>query len=186
MSHGPWPASRSRAIATASRSATAIASPSLLEAGYRINEAFDVAIGGVLDRRYGKYDPQPLVPGFSARVFDLQGTSGYVRAGYALNDRLLLTGHFAVRRGDVESTAQQSMAIFLASDAIADDPAFNDPSLYAYRLPGTTYSATVSASWALSDSTSLNLIYADNRTRAAYDLRYDDRAITLSVAYRYP
>ncbi len=157
-----------------------------LEAGYRASEAFDLALGGTLDRRYGKYDPAPQVPGYSARVFDLQGVSAYLRAGYAINDRLLLTGRVAVRRGDIESTAQRSYAIFVASDAIADDPAFNDPNLYAYRLPATTYSGSLAASWILTDSASLNLVYAGNRTRAAYGLEYADRAVTVSIAYRYP
>ena len=155
------------------------------ELGRRFSESFDGAIGVALDRRYGKSDLTD-VPGYSGRVFDLQGQSAHARVGYAPNERLLLTALLAVRRGDVESTAQQNYPILLAADAIADDPAFRDPNLYAYRLPATTYSGTLSASWALSDRSSLNFAYVDNRARAGYGLAYNDRALTLSIAHRYP
>lgn len=155
------------------------------ELGHRFSESFDGAVGIILDRRYGKSD-MPEVPGYSGRVFDLQGRSAYARLGYAVNEKLLLGALMTVRRGDVESTAQQSYPIFLASDAIADDPAFRNANLYAYRLPATTYSGTVSASWALSDRSSVNFAYVDHRTRAGYGLAYNDRALTVSVAYRYP
>ena len=68
---------------------------------------------------------------------------------------------------------------------IADDPAFRDPNLYAYRLPATTYSGTLSASRALSDQSSINFAYVDSRARAGYGLAYNDRALTLSIAHRY-
>jgi len=156
------------------------------EAGHRVTPAFDFSVGVTIDRRYGKFDPKPEVPGYSARVFDLQGRGAYARASYAVDQKLLVAGRFAVRRGDVEVTSQRSTAVYLASDAIADDPAFEDYDLYAYRLPGTTYSTSVNASWAVSDNASLNLALVRNRTDSPYDLVYFDRAITLSFAYRYP
>lgn len=157
-----------------------------LEAGHRFDARFDVAAGLVLDRRYGKFDPHGEFPGYSARVFDLQGRSAYLRGGYALNDKLLLGGRFAVRRGEVVSTSRRTRAIYFASDAIADDPAFDDDNLYAYRLEGTSFSTTASASWALDDASSLNFVYTDNRTRAGYGLNYADRSLMLAFTYRYP
>ena len=157
-----------------------------LEIGRRVSDALDVAAGISAEHRSGDFNPPPPLPGYSARVFDLRGKSAYARTGVALSDRLFLSARLTVRRGDVESTAQQGFAIFVASDAIAQDPAFRDPSLYAYRLHATTYSAQLTASWAMSDRASVNLTYADNRSRAAYDLSYDDRALRVSVALRYP
>jgi len=157
-----------------------------VEFGQRLTPRWEAAVGVVRDRRYGDYDPTPEVPGYSARVFDLQGDSVQARVGYAPTDRLLLALQFAVRRGDIESTAQQGYAIYVASDAIAEDPAFNDPALYAYRLRATSYTSTASASYALTGNASVNLTYVENRARAAYSLAYTDRTLALSLAYRYP
>ena len=89
-----------------------------------------------------------------------------------------------MRRGDVVSTTRINLPIFLASDAIAADPAFGSE-FFAYRLRGTTSTATVNLSWALSDRSSLNLTYADARTKAYDDLDYRNRATTLSLAWSF-
>lgn len=156
------------------------------ELGRRFTDALELSAGSTLERRLGRHDPEAEVPGYSARVFDLHGLRGFLRGSYALGEALLLGGEVGVRRGFVESTAQQSLAIFTASDALADDPAFRDERLYAYRLRATTYFGALNASWAMSDKMSLNFSYADHRSRAANRLSYDDRAITLSLLYRYP
>jgi hypothetical protein len=153
------------------------------ELGQRFSEAFDASVGAVYDRRHADND-LPVVPGISGKVFDVRGKSAFVRAGYALSEQLLLGANFAVRRGDVVSTTRQNLAIFLASDAIAADPAFGDD-FFAYRLRGTTRTASLSSSWALSDRSSLNLRYADDRTRAYEGLDYRGRVAELSFMYSY-
>jgi hypothetical protein len=153
------------------------------EAGQRFSEAFDASIGAVYDRRDARND-LPVVPGISGRVFEVRGKSAFVRAGYALNEQLHLGANFAVRRGDVVSTTRQNLEIFLASDAIAADPAFGDD-FFAYRLRGTTRTATVTSSWALSDRSSLNFRYADERTRAYEGLDYRGRIAELSLVFSY-
>ena len=77
----------------------------------------------------------------SGEVFSLIGRSAYFQVGYTIDEPWLLSVNGAVRRGDVESTSQQGLPVFLASTAIAPDPAFNDPNLFAYRLPGTTWTS---------------------------------------------
>jgi hypothetical protein len=153
------------------------------ELGQRFSETFDASIGAVYDRRRADND-LPVVPGISGRVFDVRGKSAFVRAGYALSEQLQLGANFAVRRGDVVSTTRQNLAIFLASDAIAADPAFGDD-FFAYRLRGTTRTASLSSSWALSDRSSLNLRYADDRTRAYEGLDYRGHVAELSFVYSY-
>ena len=64
------------------------------------------------------------VPGIPGNVFDLRGYGGYARVGYAVTATLYADARLAVRRGDVESTAQQSLPIFLVSSAIAEDRVF--------------------------------------------------------------
>jgi hypothetical protein len=153
------------------------------ELGQRFSESFDASIGAVYDRRDADKD-LPVVPGISGRVFDVRGKSAFVRAGYAISEQLQVGANFAVRRGDVVSTTRQNLAIFLASDAIAADPAFGDD-FFAYRLRGTTRTASLSASWALSDHSSLNLRYADERTRAYDELDYRGGTAELSFTYSY-
>jgi len=157
-----------------------------VELGQRFSARTEARLRVDLDHRIARHDAEPEVPGYSTRVFDLRGRSIQAMLEHSVSDALLLGVQVGVRRGDVESTAQQSMAIFLASDAIAADPAFGDPALYAYRLPATTYMTALTASWAFSDKSSLNVGYTDNRSYAAYGIRYIDRAIVLSLAYHYP
>ena len=155
------------------------------ELGQRFSEAFDASFGAVYDRRFARND-QPVVPDISGKVFDLRGKSAFVRAGYALNEQLQAGVHLAVRRGDVVSTTRQHLDIFLESDAIAADPAFGDD-FFAYRLSGTstTQTAAVTLSWALSDRSSLNFRYADERTNAYEGLNYRGRIAALSFAFSY-
>jgi len=155
----------------------------LLELGERFTEQLDAAIGGVLERRYGP-NGEPVVPGIPGTVFNLQGQSAYLRAGYSPIDALLLTAKLEIRRGDVVSTTRRNFAIFEASSAIAADPTFG-PDFFAYRLRGTTGTATASASWALNERSSLNLVYAGEKTRAYDDLDYRSYRISFSYAYRY-
>jgi len=153
------------------------------ELGQRFTAEFDAEFGAVYERRYANND-EPVVPGISGKVFDLRGERIYARAGYAVTDRLLLGVELAARRGDVVASTRRDFEIFVVSDAIAADPAFG-PDFFAYRLRGTTDTATLSASWALDDHSSLNLIYADERTDAAGGVAYRSRSASLEFAWRY-
>jgi hypothetical protein len=154
-----------------------------LEVGRRLTDNFDASFGVATDRRFASND-RPVVPGISGKVFDLRGLSAFARAAYDITDRLQVGGRAAVRRGDVESTTRQNLDIFLASDAIAADPAFGSD-FYAYRLRGTTATANATLSWALSERSSLNLSYAVARTTSYDDLNYLSRIGTILLAFRY-
>jgi hypothetical protein len=153
------------------------------ELGQRFTPEFDAAFGASYERRYAKND-QPVVPGISGKVFDLRGQRVYARAGYAVTDRLLLDAELSARRGDVVATTRRDFAIFVVSDAIAADPTFG-ADFFAYRLRGTTDTAKLSASWALDDHSSLNVIYADERTDAAGGVTYRSHSANLVFAWRY-
>jgi Outer membrane protein beta-barrel domain len=155
-----------------------------VEAGKRFTEQFDVSAGLTYERRYDNHG-DAIVPGIPGNVFDLEGKGAFVRAGFAPTDALGIDVKAGVRRGDVESTAQQSLPIFLASSAIAEDPVWGDPNLYAYRLRGTTWSGALSANYALSDQSSLEFAYNYDFTRAAQGLEYKTNAVTLTFAYRF-
>jgi hypothetical protein len=151
--------------------------------GKRFDEATDATIGVFYDRRYSRND-EPVVPGISGKVFDLRGHGFYATAGYAVTEQLLLGGTVSVRHGDVVSTTSPGLSIYTASTAIAEDPTFGDE-MYAYRLHGNTVTAAATASWALSGRSSINLFYADERTKAANDLEYRSHVVNLTFAYRY-
>jgi hypothetical protein len=154
-----------------------------VEVGQRLSENLDTSLGVAADRRWASND-RPVVPGISGRVFDLRGQSVFARAAYDLTERLQIGGRVSARRGDIESTTRQNFAIFEASDAIAADPAFGSD-FFAYRLRGTTVSASATLSWALSDRSSLNFSYAAAHTAAYDDLNYSSRVGTILLAFRY-
>jgi hypothetical protein len=153
------------------------------EAGRRLTREFDAAAGVVYDRRYDSHG-ESLVPGIPGTVFDLRGYGGYARVGYAVTAALYADARVAVRRGDVVSTAQQSLPIFLVSSAIAEDPVFGSADLYAYRLRGTTWTGSTTASLALDDRSSLNLGFTVERTSAAFGNQYWSRVVSLVFIFR--
>lgn len=154
------------------------------ETGKRFTEQFDASAGVYYERRYDNHG-ESIVPGISGHVFDLAGQGAYVRAGYAPINELNLDLKAGVRRGDVESTSQRSRQIFLASSAIANDPVWGDPDLFAYRLNGTTWSGALTASYALSDQSSLDAEYRYDFTRAVQGLEYTANRIVLTFIHRF-
>jgi hypothetical protein len=154
-----------------------------VEFGTRFTPAWDAASGVVYDRRYDNHG-ESLVPGIPGTVFDLRGFGGYARVGYAFNEIVYAGAKLGVRRGDVESTAQRSLPIFLVSTAIAADPVFGSSDLFAYRLRGTTWTGSAMTSIALDERSSINLSYADERTYAAYGNQYKSRIVSLLFTYR--
>ena len=154
------------------------------ELGRRLTESTDVGIGLTFDRRHAQTNI-PIVPGISGAIFDLRGHGAFVRADHALDEQWLIGARLGVRRGDVESTSQRSRAVFLASDAIADDPAFEDPLLFGYRLRGTTSSVGCTLSYAPNARSAINIAYIGELTRAAQDLEYRSRIINATFAYRF-
>jgi len=154
------------------------------EAGRRFSEDFDASAGVYYERRYDN-NGEPVVPGISGNVFDLAGQGAFVRAGYSPTNELYIDARAGVRRGDVESTSQRSFQIFIASSAIAADPVWGDPALFAYRLRGTTWTGALTGSYALSSQTSLDVAYNYGFTRAAQGLEYTTNAIFLTLNYRH-
>ena len=71
-----------------------------------------------------------------------------------------------------------------ASSAIAEDPAFGDERLYAYRLRGTTATLGGTLSFALNDHASVDLRYRYASTRSPQSLEYRTSNVALLLAYR--
>jgi hypothetical protein len=153
------------------------------EVGQRFSAQAD-ASASVYYQRYYDNHGEPIVPGISGKVFDLAGQGLDIRAGYALTDEWYFDARAGVRRGDVESTSQRSPQIFRASTAITNDPVWGDPSLFAYRVRGTTYTGTLTASYGLSDRASIDFAYRYAFTRASQGLEYATNTVYLTFTYR--
>jgi hypothetical protein len=153
------------------------------EVGRRFTRRLDAVVGIACDRRYAP-NGDPEVPGIPGNVFALAGQRAFVRASYALGEQWLFSIDGAIRRGDVESTSQQGAAVFAASSAIAEDPAFGDPRLYAYRLRGTTATLGATLNFALNEHSSLDLRYRYASTRSPQYLDYRSNNVELVFAYR--
>lgn len=154
-----------------------------LRAGKRYSERFDASLGYTYDRRYAHHD-DPVVPGISGAVWDLAGHTGYARAAYTVTDRWQLDAGYAYRRGDVVSTTHRNLAVFLASDAIAESHAFG-PGFFDYRLRGTTQSGDGTLSYGLDERSSLDFAYLYAFTRATHGFEYRNHLFTASWVYRY-
>ncbi len=66
-----------------------------------------------------------------------------------------------------------------------EDPAFNDPELYAYRLPGTTWTLGATSSFAFNDRASLNVQYAHAFTNSPQNLKYRSNVVGLVYVHRF-
>jgi hypothetical protein len=154
------------------------------EVGRRLDERTELAAGVGYDLRDGDTDT-PIVPGFSGAIFDLRGVTGYARAEFAPRAPWALLLRAAVRRGDVESTSQRGEQVFLASDAIAEDPAFDDPLLIGYRLRATTWSLGAGINYALGPSSAIDVSLLREDTRASHGLRYVAHIVAAAFVHRF-
>ncbi|HLX28571.1 MAG TPA: hypothetical protein VKV24_08820 [Casimicrobiaceae bacterium] len=153
------------------------------ETGLRVNERLDVSGGYVHDGRFAK-NAQPVVPGISGAIYDNEGDSVFARAGYAITPSVLVDGELRVRRGDVVATTPESLPIFLASSAIAPDPAFG-PNRYGYRVRGTTRSASLAMSYAVDARSAVNVGYTFAWTSAPAGVDYRSNIVSASFVWRY-
>lgn len=154
-----------------------------LEAARRVSEALDFSGGIALDRFDASSVPGAL-PLFSRDVFTTRGAGVFGRADYALSEKWLAYAGLAFRRGDVVSSSLPFAAIFFNSAAIAADPTFG-AGYFAYRLPGSTTTASAGASYATSERTSLNLGFSHEFTAARGGVDYRSTRINASFVYSY-
>ena len=155
-----------------------------LGGGWRLSEAFQVSAGGRYDRFISRNN-LPSAPGYDGTSFDAQGRSLHARAALDATERLQLSLGLAARKGDVVSSSRRNFAIFRASNAISPDPVFG-PDYFTYRLSGaTTRSATLGASWAIDERSSLSASVATDRTSARGGIQYDSTVVGLHYLYRH-
>lgn len=153
-------------------------------AGKRFTPQLEASAGVAYDRRVQRKTLDDDVPGYGGKPFSLQGRSVFTRANYAVGERATLIGAATLREGDVVSSTRRNFAIFAASNAIADDPAFG-PDFIAYRLSGArTTTLTGGVSWDLGRRAALEGTLTREDTRVSGGLDYGAVIFALTLSYR--
>jgi hypothetical protein len=153
-----------------------------VSSGKRFTSALEGSVGYSYDKRAQRED-YVEVPGYGGKPFSLQGHSVFARLDYAIGE-LTLVGSASERRGDVVSSTRRNFDIFLASNAIADDPAFG-PDFIAYRLSGArTRSLTGGVSWELARRSTLDATLTKDDTAVGGGLDYSAIVFAVTLIYR--
>jgi hypothetical protein len=150
-------------------------------AGKRLTDDLRVETTYLYEHRTAD-ENNPVVPGISGAVWDLQGHQAGLSGEYSLNDRLSLTAGFDYRRGDVASTTLRNFTIFVNSTAIALDPVFG-PDTVGYRIFAITRAWRMGMSFALGPSNSINLVAERWISRAQGGLDYYNTLIGASCVH---
>jgi hypothetical protein len=154
-----------------------------MRAGKRLDERWNVGAEISYDRRTADHTAS-LVPGISGAVYDINGRSAGINAGYAWSNKLLLSTSYTFREGDVVSTTRPNPGIFFSSEAVAQDPAFG-PGEFAYRLHAAAQILALRASQAVGRNSSLNLGFLRQLTRGDGGNNYVKNVVDLSYLYSF-
>ena len=83
------------------------------------------------------------------------------------------------------SSTRRNFAIFVESDAIANDPAFG-PDFIAYRLTGARSEwYSLGLSWALGRQASINASVLTDRVKPHGNLQYRGDVYSVALVYRH-
>jgi len=125
-----------------------------------------------------------LVRNIPGDVFDLSGHTLALRGNFLFNERISFLGGYSLRIGEVASTTQQNLPIFLASTAVSADPAFGK-GFFAYRIDAFAHTLTVGLSVAIGEHSSANVEYSHVIGDARGDITYHDNIVRVGFLYRY-
>jgi len=152
-------------------------------AGKRFGERWDFSAEYIYDRRLADHD-FPVAPGIPGDVFDLSGHTLALRGNFLFNERISFLGGYSLRIGEVASTTQQNLPIYLASTAVSADPAFGK-GFFAYRIDAFVHTLIVGLSVAIGEHSSANVEYSHVIGDARGDITYHDNIIRVGFLYRY-
>jgi opacity protein-like surface antigen len=153
-----------------------------LRAGKRLDDYWNLQVSLGLDRRNGDEDDQelppnrPTFPGVTPSrrgdVFDLEGTSVGLGLEYTLSDRWLGLLDYSFRAGDVVSSSRANAKVVAAAEAITRDRALGT-GRSAYRLDADTHTLRLGLSYALGETSALELGWERQASEADDGIRYD-------------
>ena len=152
-------------------------------AGKQFGERWHASADYIYDRRLADHN-FPVAPGIPGDVFDLSGHTLALKSDFLLSERLTFFGGYSLRIGDVASTTQRNLPIFLASTAVSADPAFGK-GFFAYRVHADVHTLTVGLSIAVGQHSSVNLEYDHVIGDARGGITYHDNLARVGFLYRY-
>jgi hypothetical protein len=124
-------------------------------------------------------------PGISGDAYSQVSHNFGINLEYSLLESTYLVVGVLARQGDVVSTTlQPNGAVYVASSALADDPAFG-PNAYAYKLTGTTYGFSVGLSFSATAHSLLGCDFERLETHAYGGNDYSKSIAEITWNYRY-
>jgi len=150
-------------------------------AGKRLTDDLSVETSFRYEHRTAD-ENNPVVPGISGAVWDLQSHQATLSSDYAITESLSLAAGFDYRRGDVASTTLRNFTIFVNSTAIALDPVFGADTI-GYKIYAITRAWRLGTSYALGQSNSINFIAERWISRAHGGLDYYNTLVFLSYVH---
>ena len=145
-----------------------------LASGRRIDERWNLWAEYAFERQAAKTQDEE-VPGLSGDAYSQSSHNIGANLEFAVSERASLAFGLLARHGDVVSTTEPGPRTFIASRALAEDPAFG-PDFYAYRITGTSYGFRVGINYAPTSHSSLGCGFERLETHA-----YEGNSYTKSV-----
>jgi hypothetical protein len=141
-----------------------------LTLGVRLLDRWELDAGYSLERRTA--DQQKRADeDVSGAVFDQHTGSGFAGARYTLTEHLYPSLRYTYRAGDVTSTTQPNLPIYLGSSAIAFDPALGGGAI-AYKLHAITHVINAGLTQVLGRNASINFSIERRISHGDNDLNY--------------
>ena len=154
------------------------------EASKRVSDRLALRAFVRSERREADEMPERVVPFIRANVFDLRSRSAGIGAEFACSPRYLVSLGYAWHRGDIVSTTQRNLPIFLASSAIAPDPVFGD-NTYAYTMQARTRVVSIGLSREVGRQASVSLGYEYRDSRADGGIDYSGNLFRATYLYGF-
>lgn len=152
-------------------------------AGKRLGERWNVRADFTIERRTADQSV-PSGEDLPGSVFDLGNRELALKADYALSGKMLLTGAYTRRVGEVVSTTSLETGIDEFSSAETRDTVFG-PSAIAYRLRAASNIFSLGLSWTIGPHAWLNVNGQRQLTYAAGDNNYNKSVVTAAYAYSF-
>lgn len=154
--------------------------------GKRLTERLDGRVGYMYESRDG--EDGDTIPGLASDVFDQESQTVSVEASYALTERVLLTGGYAYRSGEFDSSCTPTNFVEALQradiSAMIVDDAYSE-NFCTYKVSGAINTFSMDASYSLfKGHGSINLGYEMNEGEAD-DLSYSSSVVRALFMYSY-
>lgn len=154
------------------------------EASRRFSERLALRAAYRYEQRDADRTPARLLAFIPADVFDLKSRSLGVSGDFTVLPRYVLSLGYTVHKGDIVSTTQRNLPIFLASSAIAPDPVFGG-NTYAYKMQALTRAVSLGLSREMGRQASLSLGWEHRDSHAEGGIDYRSNLVRATYLYGF-